>query len=937
MKKINYLIYPLFLLLNNIFIQVSSNLIKESLKEGIIYPINENISDSDEYKTKTVFFGTSNIINYLTYDFGSNIPSSLITSFRINITPFWPTMSDTKILCANMDNKATDSELKNIINEVKRDETKSTCLHISQNEGVFDTLMKLDASKSKIVIGIYIPGSVKAYAKINFRIKERILLTNESTPTIVDLYSIIPVSFDTQFFRNSVKKASKILFYSNKYNLYMYEPVSSNKPVLLFSGNIINVYTEPETIKQKYHGSSIMTLLATRNPKSNKNELLGVSYTYQVICFELSFLLDYYVRDINSPLLINMPDCSTPYYVILNYNNANDSSKTLILDEINGKISFFGIATSFTQDFWENMIQYDIKSVNINDKKYALPFNSESHIDVYKIQCSLPLMLNLYYINELIRPSKLDEDINQEIIIKPLLKGNYNKIILPEENNNVVSIPENNELSLILTHPKALNNYVSIECCLCTKKSNAYIQLFNTYNNSNLGYDNQINNSIKFITIENIEHDIEFKITKAKNGGEVFIKYSGISLKTKRNAFPNAIKIKYDRDSKILSWVQPIQDQIFTYTIFFDKIDTMKPQYYTLCNITSGSILGSIKKVITTDSREPNISIETDAPEVKNLGEFDVVIIAEEISDFKITIISATYDSLGGNNEEDPNDNIIGDNNDKTVFIIILIISVVIVIGIIVFIFIICKNKKKEQIIKDEKQISLSLLHSFNEDKLVKSEQSNIWIFTENNNSFSQIEEHNQFIAEPNKEKGKNNIINIIQIGKGENDMDSLIKENETDTIIDINNNQKKIMNDNNLEIINPPSKNKNTFDNRNQNQNINENQSLENNIDKIKEEKNKNISDEMEKDENKQNKDKNNNQASSDNNLNNNTASKNNIEKIKFPEDSKKENKNTEQIKTEPEKILKNDETTEDDDFSEDFQLEEPPHLELSEDDDWD
>ena len=61
------------------------------------------------------------------------------------------------------------------------------------------------------------------------------------------------------------------------------------------------------------------------------------------------------------------------------------------------------------------------------------------------------------------------------------------------------------------------------------------------------------------------------------------------------------------------------------------------------------------------------------------------------------------------------------------------------------------------------------------------------------------------------------------------------------------------------------------------------------------------------------------------------------NIEKIKFPEDSKKENKNTEQIKTEPEKILKNDETTEDDDFSEDFQLEEPPHLELSEDDDWD
>ena len=932
MKKMYYLIYLFFLLFNNIFIQVSSNLTKESLKEGIIYLINENISGSDEYKTKTVFFGTSDIINYLTYDFGSSLPSSLITSFRLNITPFWPTILDTKILCANVPSTTTDSELKNIINEVKRHETKSTCLHISQNEGVFDTLMKLDASKSKIVIGIYIPGSVKAYAKINFRIKERILLTNESTPTIVDLYSIIPVSIDTQLFRNSVKKASKILFYSNKYNLYMYEPVSSNKPVLLFSGNIINVYTGPEMIKQKYHGSSIMTLLATRNQKSNKNDLLGVSYTYQVICLELSFLLDYYVssnpsgREVNSPLLINMPNCSTPYYVILNYNNAKDSSKTLILDKIYGKISFFGIATSFTQDFWDNMIQYDIKSVNINDKKYALPFNSESHIDVYKIQCSLPLMLNFYYIDESIQQSKLDEGFNQEIIIKPLLKGNDNKIILPEENNNVVSIPENNELSLILTHPKALNNYVSIECCLCTKKSNAYIQLFNTYNNYNLGYDNQINNSIKFITIENIEYDIEFKITKAKNGDEVFIKYSGVSLNTKRNALPNAIKIKYDRDSKILSWVQPLQDQIFTYTIFFDKIDTMKPKYYTLCNTTSGSILGSIKKVITTDSREPNISIETDAPEVKNLGEFDVVIIAEEIGGFKITIISATYDSFGGNNEEDPNNNIIGDNNDKTVFIII---SAAIVIGIIVLIFIICKYKKKEQFIKDEEQSSI-LLHSLIEDKLVNSEQSD---------SFSQIEEHNQFIGEPNKEKEKNNIINIKHIREGENDTNSLVKENETDIIIDINNNQKKIMNDNNLENDDPPSKNK--IDNRNQNQNINENQSLENNIDKIKEEnkkeeKHKNISDEMEKDENKQNKDKNNNQASSDNNLNNNIASKNKIEKIKLLKDIRKENINTEQIKTEPEKILKNDETTEDDDFLEDLQIEEPPHLDLSEDNDW-
>ena len=425
MKKINPLLILAFLLINIIIqTQAIGNIRKESLKEGTIYTIDEAIDGTTEYKTKTVSFESTDTINYLTYDFGTSIPTSAITAFRLDITPFSSTMSDTKILCANVLSTSTDSEIKTAIDTVKSDETKSTCVHISQNEGVFDTLVKLDSTNTKVVIGVYIPANQLASAKINFRITERILAVTETTPTIVETYSIVPVSVNTQTFRNSDKKASKILFYSNKYNLQMYEAVSSNSPVQLFSGNIMNVYTNIEMIRQKYHSASIMTLLISSTDDSSQKNNLEASYTIQVVCLESSFLLDYYVssnpdgRAVNTPLLINMTDCSSPYYVILNYNK-KDTAKTLIMDEIYGKLSFFGIATSLTQEFWEDMINYDIKSQGLNDGRYDLPANSENHLDVYKFQCTLPIMLNFYYIDESSQSSELNAGDVHVFILNP--------------------------------------------------------------------------------------------------------------------------------------------------------------------------------------------------------------------------------------------------------------------------------------------------------------------------------------------------------------------------------------------------------------------------------------------------------------------------------------------------------------------------------------
>ena len=422
MKKINYFLILVYFSIN-IITQAKSTLVQTELKEGAIYEINEEIKDIDEYKTKTISFASNDTINYLKYDFSSNMPTSLITSFKLNISPYSDTMSTLKIYCTNLENSATDSDIINAIEEIKNDEMKSTCLHIKQNEGTFDTLMKLNITHSMIVIGIYIPASVEVNARINLRIKEKILDIDESKPNIEEFYSIIPVTIDTQIFRNSDKNVSKILFYSSTHNLYMYESITFNSPIKLFSGNILSVYTNLDMIRQKYHNAKIMTLLPLKTESSQKNNL-EESFTFEVTLLDSSFLLDYYVssssegRMVNSPLLINMTECSNPYYVILNYNT-QDTKKILILDEIYGKLSFLGIATELTKNTWEEMINYDIQSVNFNEGKYELPANSSKHIDVYKLECTLPIMLNFYYIDDTRDTSKMSEgDIHIYILEK---------------------------------------------------------------------------------------------------------------------------------------------------------------------------------------------------------------------------------------------------------------------------------------------------------------------------------------------------------------------------------------------------------------------------------------------------------------------------------------------------------------------------------------
>ena len=391
MKKIYQLLILIFLCS---FIQNGESY---PFKDGTIYTIDGDIPGASEYKTKTMTFGSSDTVNYFKYEF-KKIPSSDITAFKIDITPFSTTMEGFKVHCTNLATSASETDLKSAFEQIKSDESKSTCVHINQMYGYLNSIMKLDSAKPLIGIAVYLKPTASSQVKINLRITEKVLGIDEFKPTIDEQYSMIPITLNTTKFREIPK--SKILFYSSTRTLFMYESTSSdNFPTKLFSGNILNVYTNPNMIKQKYHSASIMTLIA--NPL---NFQIEEKFIFEMNLFESNYLLDYYVssnpdgRPVNSPLLINMTECENPYYVILNYN-AHDNNKILILDEIYGKLSNLGVATTLEQETWNDMIQKDIKDISLNDKKYKLPI-SATNIDVYKIQCTLPVMLNFYYVEE---------------------------------------------------------------------------------------------------------------------------------------------------------------------------------------------------------------------------------------------------------------------------------------------------------------------------------------------------------------------------------------------------------------------------------------------------------------------------------------------------------------------------------------------------------
>ena len=127
----------------------------------------------------------------------------------------------------------------------------------------------------------------------------------------------------------------------------------------------MSVYTNPNMVHQKYHDANYMVLL-TRD--FSQQEIVSELFKYEVKLFPSNYLLDYYVSDDpngrskNSPLSINMTECGTPYYVILNYNKP-EKQTSLYIDQIYGKITSLSVAPTFTSITWDEMIEDDMNEI----------------------------------------------------------------------------------------------------------------------------------------------------------------------------------------------------------------------------------------------------------------------------------------------------------------------------------------------------------------------------------------------------------------------------------------------------------------------------------------------------------------------------------------------------------------------------------------------
>ena len=411
----NGLFFLRTILINSLILTLQFNLISNSLAlESQVLNINESIPEENNHIKAQFNFKNEDSALFFKYEF-STLPSNLITTFRIEFDIYGTNISNYKVLCTNVEESLSDSEIISTLSNIKL--LDSACINGFKRDGYYDGITRLDNSSKVLAIMLQNTNNVQFSGRLNLRINERILEIDELQPNDKETYTLVPYLINLLSFRQI--SVSKVLFYSNSRNLQMLYAGNTVYPTGLFSGYILSVYTNPNQIRQKYHNAKIMTLIV--NPSEiNTNE----DFQFEVKLFNSNYLLDYYVssnsvgRPLNRPLLINMTECDNPYYVIFNYNQ-KETKKTLIIDQIYGKFKSLSVAYNFTKKTWDEMIINDMNKVDLNERQYNFPENAKAHIDVYKIECSLPIMFNFYYIDETQLISKLNYGDTNIITLKP--------------------------------------------------------------------------------------------------------------------------------------------------------------------------------------------------------------------------------------------------------------------------------------------------------------------------------------------------------------------------------------------------------------------------------------------------------------------------------------------------------------------------------------
>ena len=217
--------------------------------------------------------------------------------------------------------------------------------------------------------------------------------------------TVMPYVFDLQKIRESQEGEnyiSKVMVYSSTREMQMFYIGDNGAPTELFSGNIMLVYTNPEVIKEKYHGANIMILLTDSLSNSGK-ESIGEQFRFKTYFFKSDNTMQYYVspnpsgRLLNKPTMIEMNSCDVPYYYILNYNFPEEDNRVLHIDNIFGEIDTMKIANRLNQNDWYDLIR---EMEEFSGNEFLIEGQADYHMDVIEVTCKVPSLLNIYYTDE---------------------------------------------------------------------------------------------------------------------------------------------------------------------------------------------------------------------------------------------------------------------------------------------------------------------------------------------------------------------------------------------------------------------------------------------------------------------------------------------------------------------------------------------------------
>ena len=226
-----------------------------------------------------------------------------------------------------------------------------------------------------------------------------------------------------------------------------------------------------------------------------------------------------------------------------------------------------------------------------------------------------------------------------------------------------------------------------------------------------------------FMSVPNSKLDTELKLIGNK-GVEVFVRHVGI--KDIYQPVIKSIKFSYDNNTHQLSWNKPIENCEFKYNIFIDKIYNIRDKKYTLCDTVNTTKLGRYSEILITDDINPGITIDFSKPELTDFKEFDVIVLAEQTNNGKLTVLSPVYNSRGESSDDESNST---DGNKDDVeesniglIVVVIILSVILIGGGVAAFFIIRKYKSKGVVITNGKATSMAMLGSTQNDKLVESQ-----------------------------------------------------------------------------------------------------------------------------------------------------------------------------------------------------------------------